>query len=680
MNERIREIISILLKNPTIKSSELADKLSLTKRQVNYAITQFNQEMALNKLSGIVRKNDGTFFVPLEVVQTITENLISNELYSDQERVVIILYILTLNNEYTSVQHFLDYLEVSRSTFTEDIKRAQWLVEKYRLEIIYDRTNGYHIEGSEHYLLHLISDLVKQYHLMNQEIYESIFGKEVTFENIMHIIHSMEQMLHLSYSDESIEYLKIFLMILMIRANKSGKQENFFKGDLKTTPEYRMLSILLMEDNLEISNGYKEWMALAFLTSNIFEKKTTQEYDSDAELKGYIHEMVNSFEEQTLIIVDDRKSFEQRLLNHLRPACFRIKYDLSLGTYSFENLVKDSNHGILVELMKDLIIPIEDWLGKAFPNDELDLLSYYFGYQLISNNQMSNNQQPRAVIVCQNGVVVSKLMMENLKKLFPELHFIASLSKRDFYKYEEDYDLVFSTTPLNTDMNQYIVDPIMTYNQQIQLRYNVLNKLGLNKVDSDVDKLINTIRKYANIDDLSQLKDEIKMFLIQQDDQHSINEIDSLPSLTYYLKPSYIQVKDKCSTWEDAFRIACIPLLENRVVTEEFVKDCIKQASNPNYSSYLGNDSCIPHTSKENGILKDGISLLVLKQPIILPDGKRIKYIFPLSFSDLTKHLKAINQLADLCRDSKLLQDISESLSEKEIYQLIRKKYLRCVE
>lgn len=673
MNERIREIISILLKNPTIKSSELADKLSLTKRQVNYAITQFNQEMALNKLSGIVRKNDGTFFVPLEVVQTITENLISNELYSDQERVVIILYILTLNNEYTSVQHFLDYLEVSRSTFTEDIKRAQWLVEKYRLEIIYDRTNGYHIEGSEHYLLHLISDLVKQYHLMNQEIYESIFGKEVTFENIMHIIHSMEQMLHLSYSDESIEYLKIFLMILMIRANKSGKQDDFFKGDLKTTPEYRMLSILLMEDYLEISNGYKEWMALAFLTSNIFEKKTTQEYDSDAELKGYIHEMVNSFEEQTLIIVDDRKSFEQRLLNHLRPACFRIKYDLSLGTYSFENLVKDSNHGILVELMKDLIIPIEDWLGKAFPNDELDLLSYYFGYQLISNNQMSNNQQPRAVIVCQNGVVVSKLMMENLKKLFPELHFIASLSKRDFYKYEEDYDLVFSTTPLNTDMNQYIVDPIMSYNQQIQLRYNVLNKLGLNKVDSDVDKLINTIRKYANIDNLSQLKDEIKMFLIQQDDQPSINEIDSLPSLTYYLKPSYIQMRDKCATWEEAFRIACIPLLENRVVTDEFVEDCIKQAAYPDYSSYLGNNSCIPHTSKENGILNDGISLLVLKQPIILPDGKRIKYIFPLSFSDLTKHLKAINQLADLCRDNKLLQDISESLSEKEIYQLIRK-------
>lgn len=673
MNERIREIISILLKNPTIKSSELADKLSLTKRQVNYAITQFNQEMALNKLFGIVRKNDGTFFVPLEVVQTITENLISNELYSDQERVVIILYILTLNNEYTSVQHFLDYLEVSRSTFTEDIKRAQWLVEKYRLEIIYDRTNGYHIEGSEHYLLHLISDLVKQYHLMNQEIYESIFGKEVTFENIMHIIHSMEQMLHLSYSDESIEYLKIFLMILMIRANKSGKQDDFFKGDLKTTPEYRMLSILLMEDNLEISNGYKEWMALAFLTSNIFEKKTTQEYDSDAELKGYIHEMVNSFEEQTLIIVDDRKSFEQRLLNHLRPACFRIKYDLSLGTYSFENLVKDSNHGILVELMKDLIIPIEDWLGKAFPNDELDLLSYYFGYQLISNNQMSNNQQPRAVIVCQNGVVVSKLMMENLKKLFPELHFIASLSKRDFYKYEEDYDLVFSTTPLNTDMNQYIVDPIMSYNQQIQLRYNVLNKLGLNKVDSDVDKLINTIRKYANIDNLSQLKDEIKMFLIQQDDQPSINEIDSLPSLTYYLKPSYIQMRDKCATWEEAFRIACIPLLENRVVTDEFVEDCIKQAAYPDYSSYLGNNSCIPHTSKENGILNDGISLLVLKQPIILPDGKRIKYIFPLSFSDLTKHLKAINQLADLCRDNKLLKDISESLSEKEIYQLIRK-------
>ena len=72
--------------------------------------------------------------------------------------------------------------------------------------------------------------------------------------------------------------------------------------------------------------------------------------------------------------------------------------------------------------MKELIIPIENWLNKAFPNDELDLLSYYFGYQLSSHNKL-NKQRPRAVVVCTNGVMVSKLVRANMEKLFPEIHF-----------------------------------------------------------------------------------------------------------------------------------------------------------------------------------------------------------------------------------------------------------------
>ncbi|MDK8252364.1 PRD domain-containing protein, partial [Enterococcus faecalis] len=106
---------------------------------------------------------------------------------------------------------------------------------------------------------------------------------------------------------------------------------------------------------------------------------------------------------QTLILIDDREDFERRILSHLRPACFRIRYNLSLGVYSIDSLIKDSNHAILIDLMKELIIPIENWLNKAFPNDELDLLSYYFGYQLSNHNKL-NKQRQRAVVVCTNGV------------------------------------------------------------------------------------------------------------------------------------------------------------------------------------------------------------------------------------------------------------------------------------
>ena len=102
------------------------------------------------------------------------------------------------------------------------------------------------------------------------------------------------------------------------------------------------------------------------LTSNIFESKTTQNYDSDQELRKLISQMVENFQNQTLILIDDREDFERRILSHLRPACFRIRYNLSLGVYSIDSLIKDSNHAILIDLMKELIIPIENWLNKAF--------------------------------------------------------------------------------------------------------------------------------------------------------------------------------------------------------------------------------------------------------------------------------------------------------------------------
>lgn len=132
------------------------------------------------------------------------------------------------------------------------------------------------------------------------------------------------------------------------------------------TPEFRMLMILVHETGWSLSKSYMEWFTLLFLTSNIFESKTTQNYDSDQELRKLISQMVENFQNQTLILIDDREDFERRILSHLRPACFRIRYNLSLGVYSIDSLIKDSNHAILIDLMKELIIPIENWLNKAF--------------------------------------------------------------------------------------------------------------------------------------------------------------------------------------------------------------------------------------------------------------------------------------------------------------------------
>ena len=47
----------------------LADELGLTRRQINYALARFNEELTLQKLPTIQRNPRGDIFVPLEVVQ-----------------------------------------------------------------------------------------------------------------------------------------------------------------------------------------------------------------------------------------------------------------------------------------------------------------------------------------------------------------------------------------------------------------------------------------------------------------------------------------------------------------------------------------------------------------------------------------------------------------------------------
>ena len=45
MNKRIREILKLIIKNPEMKLSTLTSELDLTRRQINYAINQFNEEL-----------------------------------------------------------------------------------------------------------------------------------------------------------------------------------------------------------------------------------------------------------------------------------------------------------------------------------------------------------------------------------------------------------------------------------------------------------------------------------------------------------------------------------------------------------------------------------------------------------------------------------------------------------
>ena len=173
---------------------------------------------------------------------------------------------------------------------------------------------------------------------------------------------------------------------------------------------------------------------------------------------------------------------------------------------------------------------------------------------------------------------MSKILIKELRSLFPEMKFLFTMSAREFEESNEKFDVVFTTIPLQTKLPQYMVTANMNYARKIGLRYQVLNSLGLEKTDAQVKQILNLISKYAKVKDSNQLKTEIKRILVTS--KLKIDNYDKkkdLPDLLAYVKPQYIQVIDQEIDWHVALQTALQPLIDDQVVEERYYRELVKQ-------------------------------------------------------------------------------------------------------
>ena len=247
---------------------------------------------------------------------------------------------------------------------------------------------------------------------------------------------------------------------------------------------------------------------------------------------------------------------------------------------------------------------------------------------------------------------MSKILIKELRALFPEMNFLFTMSAREFEESDEKFDVVFTTIPLDTKLPQYMVSTNMNYSKKIGLRYQVLNDLGLEKRDAQVRKILNLISKYAKVTDNDQLRSGIEKILVTNDSE-SVKKGNSqeLPNLLSYIKPQYIQVIDRELNWRTALQTALQPLIDDHKVDERYFKELAKQIENPYNYSFLGRYISIPHSSPHHGIKDDGISMLISKTPILLPNNKSVRVIAPIAFFHMDRFLKAINQFTSLAID-----------------------------
>lgn len=673
MNKRIQNLISLLLKEPNIKISEMMQKLSLSRRQINYAIELINDQLRSMHIPEIIRYRNGSFGYDHSIELLLQSNGKEYpEEYSDNDRITLILAYLTLNTNYVSLNHLTSFLGYSKTTVANDVKKAQILSKKSNVELKYNRTEGYFLNGSKDDIYRLATLLFSNNaKLFTDDIILEITQNKTIAKKATVLIMDIEDKFKVIFSDTYFMALKFIIQVILLRSQKSKKQvSNHDDSFISQTNEYKFLKNYPALKNLD--NYDLKWISLEILTSNVYDKSNLLFGTDEKKIFRFTHQIVEGFKQKTLVQIDNQTIFEKRLMNHLRPACYRVKYHLpNIGMMDVET---DQNNQILLKIVKELVEPLEKWIGTSFPINEIQILTYYFGYQLVNESSSISKKKTKykAVVVCSNGIIMSNILIRVLEKLFPEIIFLFSMSMREFENSEISYDVVFSTIPLKTNKLEYIVKPDMNYSEKIALRYRVLKQLGIEKNDDQVNELLKLISKYAKINNSQKLKNEIEKVLLINN--WNVTNYRGFPNLLYYINPNYIVInQEKNIDWKKALHLALAPLLKDKKIELRYEKELQRQINSPNNYSFLGTNISIPHSLPKTGILGNGISLFISKWPIKLPYNRRVFVIAPVALYSHPNYSRAVKQFARLAMNQKIISQITNCQTSLDVYQMISK-------
>lgn len=669
-------LLKEVIKNPNISSNELAQKFNLSKRQINYSFSKINDWLYEQNFPQIERTNHGYFVVDPSLLKVLSEkeNTQSVDFYdlSKLQRVHFIILMILTRMDALSLAHFTSELKVSKNTVIDDLKKVKDIVEQHGLEYKYSRKYGYVIEGDEFQCRKLLISITNSIWTADQGKEKIIQISQLSvdeLEEFKNRLEKVEASLNLKFTDEKLELMP-YILIFILRRIRKGHHIGSFNlnyNEISGTKEY-LATEELLHDFPNVSEEERLFITLNLLTTNVYWSK--EEIDKEIpELKSALSQVIDNFEKNTFIFLKDKEQLLQKLVLHMKPAYFRIKYNLTDTNDVLDDINK--NFKELHHLVKKSVKPLEDLIGSAIPESEIAYLTILIGGWL-SRQGDNISQRMKAIVVCPKGISVSRLMYGTLRELFPEFIFLDSLSVREFQQYEMDYDIVFSPVYLKTNKKFFLVDHFIGAEEKRRLRKEVMSDLyGFVPEVINVEELMGIIEKHAVIKNKKELYNAIQSYIHQDSnnklEKHSIKN----PNLCDLITPSTMIFRHSVRSWEEAIKLAAQPLLKDKSIKEQYVEAMIKHCQSDPYF-VISEHVAIPHASPDEGVNRLSMSLLKLRKGVAFENYQSIKLIIVIAALDKDQHLKAFMQLMNLVRNEQDLNKVLNAQSMKDLHEVLK--------
>ena len=652
VKKRYFEIINLVINsNDEITVKDISNLYNITERSIRYDIDELNVFFQEKNNKDIIEINNNRLKILYSEneIEDIVENIKEKEYFlSENERVNILSYEIFLSKNEFILQYFTEKYNLSKTTVRYSLKELNKIISEYGLVIDMNNNRGYKIIGSEinirKYIINILREYIKntkekkiEYDPLKKIIQK--FYKKSRIEESKSIINKILDYTGKTISDEAFETLQLFLFISVIR-NKNGHEiEEDVENEifLSKTKEFSKI-----REILEKIENIKEKDIHYFVDFFLGSYSYNLEYSYFLNwilIESLIDQFIKLLSDKLKVNLTEDKILRKELLNHIKPAIYRMKNKFKL-TESILSEVKKQYMELFIKTKSSLKI-ISDFIDLSFDEDEAAFITVMIQRAIMRNNPSTLlKKDPNILIVCGLGYSSSRFLYENINNRFQvNIIDIIPFNQLENYNYLKKADIIISTLDFKLDgMDVITVNAVMNEKDILKLK-----NYGLPEKKSKIklSELLSIIRK---VSDETELKKQLMRNFGENiyDDMGEKSETGK--SFVELLSEKSIKLNVAANNLDEVIEITGQTMIDSGLVKEEYTDELKNQIIQ--YGKYIlvGDKTILPHGQLLKNVRETGFSLITLKKGIDF-FGSEIKIVICLASRNKDEHLRAILEL-----------------------------------
>jgi len=613
------------------------------------------------------------------------------EKLSLNERINILKMILYFDESGLKLSDIAGTMEIPKTDVRKDLEVMSEELGKDGIRLVYENYKGYKLTGNKGDLLvkrvGIIEDIIRELKetgdFFNREKSaawhkEEYFYGYIKYEN-MEITRKFLELigneLNLKIDEEN--YNRVFSYILMLinfDELYDNMEELLSRNFLFHTPEYlaveRILGKLFKENdrkekikkvNLLLITDLIMGIGVNGLKNDTFYKWINEEAVVEKIIEK-VSEMINLDLKEDRILITG-------LVDNLKSSIYRISNDIQIINSVFKDLILNRDKNITI--VKKAIEETEKEFKINFTDYEIASMAY----QIKSSIKRTKRKNIKKVLlICGLGYGSSKILEESLKENY-ELDIVDIIPyylADDLIPGYKEVDFILSTIEIHRQFEVSYGIPIIKINPIMQEEdFERLTEYGIekNKANVSLKKLISIIESNAEINDKQKLIDSLK----DEFEDKIVNDIQKTGhTLRKLLKKENVKFIERAEDWKEAILQSGNLLVSNRKVTLEYIKEMIELVEKHGPYIVIEEGIAMPHAGISENVLETGISLLVVKEKVALPEGRNANIFLSFAAKNKNDNIDIMNDLFELITKHKFIDEVSKMKSYGQFEQYFK--------